>query len=108
MVPSRPASFKLFSSAEAVPTPAGVTTTRIGGFGARRAMPAHHYVGKVVGPVFRQKNYLGFPGKRFDIGGIGQSARTDISPDNFFKILFVKRNVSLGHFDHARPWLGMK
>ena len=50
--------------------------------------------------VFREKNYLGFAGKRFHVGRVNQAARPHIALDDLVKVLLEERNVALRHLHH--------
>ena len=69
----------------------------------RQPRDAHGHIDQTLGFVFGEENDLRLAGKRFDIGGVGEPARTHVAPDDFLKILFEEGNVALGHLDHARP-----
>src|SRR6202043_362978 len=69
----------------------------------REPCNAHRYIGQALRFVFGQKNDLRSTSKRFDVGGISQPPGSHIPSNDFFQVLFEERNVSLSHFDHARP-----
>jgi hypothetical protein len=50
--------------------------------------------------VLGQKNDLRLAGKGFDVSRIRQPPRAHVTFDDFGKVLFVERDVALGHRDH--------
>jgi hypothetical protein len=54
----------------------------------------------MLGAVLGQKDHLRLAGKGFDVGRIRQPTGAHVTFDDFGKVLFVKRDVALGHRDH--------
>ena len=102
MVAFNPASLMFFSSSARGAHRSRRDNRQNRGFG-RQARDAHGHVDQSLSFVLGEKNDLRLAGKRFDVGGVGEPARTHVAPDDFFQILFEEGNVALGHFDHARP-----